>query len=140
MISDVSSLKQRIAFLEQKQHFEKVEIASEFEDFKESLKPANLIKSFIGSIRKSPEVKADLLHGAVGLATGFLTNKMLLSQFHGPWKRIIALLVQAGIVNAAVKYPETIKSKVISVITGFLKSTKLKTDESQNHAGYHDLQ
>lgn len=138
-ISNVSGLKQRIAFLEQKRNYEKDEIASEFTELKESLRPANLIKNFIKSIKKSPEVKADLIHGAVGLATGFLTNKMLLSQFHGPWKRIIALLVQAGIVNVAVKYPDTIKSKVISVLTGFLKSIRLKTSDSQPNAGYNDL-
>ncbi len=139
-INNVGDLKRRIAFLEQKQNFEKDAIVSEFEELKERIKPANLLRSFIGSIRNSPEVKADILHGAVGLVTGFLTNKMLLSKFHGPWKRIIALLVQAGIVNVAVKYPDAIKSKVISVISGFLQSIKFKTRDAETIAATDRLQ
>jgi len=128
LITDLVSLKRQIAFLEQKQELEKSIISLEVNSFIESLRPINLIRGLFRSINSSPDVKSDILHGIVGLGTGFLTNKLLLGSFHGPIKKILATVIQAGITNAAVKYPETIKNKTISFLTKFLQKAKFKTD------------
>lgn len=128
LITDVAGLKQRITFLEQRQNYEKNEIVAEFTEFKKSLTPGAMIRKIIGSIRKSPEVQADILHGAVGMASGFLTNKVLLGPVKGPLKTILGAIVQFGMTNIAVKYPDTIKTKVISFMTNFLQSIKIKPD------------
>lgn len=133
-VTDLSSLNARISFLEQKRDYDKEVIVSTFHEFLESLKPANMLRHLITSIRESHEMKTDIMHGLVGLGTGFLTNKLLLSSFHGPIKRIIATVIQAGITNAAVKYPEQIKEKSISVLTRILQAMKFKTDDDQPNA------
>ncbi len=127
-ISNVTNLAKRIEYLEQKSAIEKEAITQEVSDFMVSLKPINLLKSFIQSVKKSPDVKSDILHGLVGLGTGFLTNKILLGSLHGPLKKILGLVLQAGITNAAVKYPETIKAKGISLLTSFLHAIKIKSN------------
>lgn len=130
-ITSMNSLEERIAFLEMRKKLEMQQIDAEIDAFKESLKPSNLIRSTFRSVRQSPEIKNDLLHGAIGLATGFLANKVLLSKLHGPWKTIASLLIQAGFVNVAVKYPNDIKEKVISTLGRFLRSLKVNNDTQE---------
>src|SRR5690606_23419092 len=106
----------------------------EVSSFLTSLKPANLLKSAIQSVKQNPDLKSDIMHGIVGLGTGFLTNKILLGSLHGPFKKILATFVQAAVTNAAVKYPETIKNKGISFLTKILQSIKFKSDNiDQQH-------
>jgi len=133
-ISNLDNLAKRIQYLEQKSAIEKDAITQEASDFMISLKPVNLLKSFIHSVKKSPDLKSDILHGLVGLGTGFVTNKILLGSLHGPFKKILGLVLQAGITNVAVKYPETIKAKGIALLTNFLHSIKIKSDSvKQQH-------
>lgn len=131
-ITDLAGLKMRIAYLEQKRENEKEAITNEFNGLLESLKPINLLKGLFNSVKKSPDLKSDIFHGILGLGTGFLTNKLLLGKLHGPLKKILGTVLQAGITNAAIRYPETIKEKGISLLTGFLKSIRLKDGQSEH--------
>ena len=128
VVTDLKSLKMRIEFLEKNRVYQKEAIIDEAHSFMESLKPANLFRSLLHSVQTSSELKSDILHGLVGVGTGFLTNKMLLSSFHGPLKNILATVVQAGITNVAVKYPDEIKAKSISFLTRMLQAIKFKSD------------
>ncbi|HLA54487.1 MAG TPA: hypothetical protein VK623_00155 [Flavobacterium sp.] len=127
-ITDLAGLKTRIAYLEQKRENEKDAISEEINHLVESLKPINLIKGLFNSVKKSPDLKSDILHGLIGLGTGFVTNKLLLGKLHGPLKGILGTVLQAGITNAAIRYPDAIKEKGISVLTKFLQSIKFKPD------------
>ena len=133
VVTDYKSLKMRIEFLEKNRVYQKERIIDEVHGFTESLKPANIFRNFLHSMQGSSELKSDIIHGVIGLGTGFLTNQMLLNSFHGPVKKIMSVILQAGITNAAVKYPEEIKAKGISFLTRILQAMKLKTDH------YHDL-
>ena len=139
--SNIDNLAKRIEYLEQKSAIEKEAISTEVSDFVQSLKPINILKSVIHSVKKSPDMKADILHGLVGLGTGFLTNKILLGSLHGPLKKILSVVFQAGITNAAVKYPEAIKEKGLSLLTKFLHSIKIKSDsvDEQHIVGSSNL-
>ena len=129
-ITDIKSLKQRIAFLEQKRETEKQAITDGFSNLLESLKPVNLIKSLFRSVKGSPDLKSDIMHGIVGLGTGFLTNKLLLGRMHGPLKTVLSMLLNFGITKAAVSYPETIKNKGLSFLANVLHSMKIKSGGS----------
>ena len=127
VVTDYKSLKMRIEFLEKNRIYQKEKIAEDAHNFVQSLKPANLIRSFLHSMQGPSELRSDILHAVIGLGTGFVTNKLLLSSFHGPLKKIIATLLQAGITNAAVKYPEKIKAKGISLMMDVLQGMKFKS-------------
>ncbi len=132
VVTDLKSLKMRIEFLEKNRVYQKEAIINEAHAFADSLKPANLFRKLLRSVQESSEMKSDILHGLVGLGTGFLTNKMLLSSFNGPFKKILATVVQAGITNVAVKYPDEIKAKGISFLTRMLQAIKFKSDNDVN--------
>lgn len=128
-ITDLTSLDTQIAMLEQRQENEKAAIESEFHNLMESLKPANLIKSMFRSVKESPDLKSDLLHGAIGLGTGFLTNKLLLGKIHGPIKMILSALLPTVITKAAVQNTDDIKEKGLSLLAKALRSLKIKNGE-----------
>lgn len=132
VVYDLNSLKMRIQFLEKNRIYQREAITDEANAIVESLKPANIFRNFIHSVQGSSELKSDILHGLIGLGTGLLTNKLLLSSFHGPIKRILAVVVQAGITNVAVKYPDEIKAKSISFLTRMLQAIKFKTESNSD--------
>lgn len=142
-ITDLAGLKQQIAILEQKREAEKDAISNEVADFLESLKPVNLLKGLFHSVKESPDLKSDLLRGAVGLGTGFLTNKLLLGKLHGPLKAVLGMILPGLLTSAAVKLPiDGVKHKGISMLTNFLKSIKIKTEggiEKQHETGESHL-
>jgi hypothetical protein len=132
-ITDLKSLRQQIALLEQKQETEKQAIEDGFQNLLESLKPVNLIKKLFHSVKESPDLKSDLLHAAIGLGSGFLTNKLLLGKMHGPLKKILGAVLPVVLTNAAVKYPETIKNKGLSFLAKMLGSMKIKPGSDVGH-------
>ena len=114
-IIDQLTLSQAIAVLEIRQQEEKLLIKEESTQFVESLKPINILRSIVRSVKDSPETKEDIIHGVVGLGTGFLANKVLLGSLQGPLKKILGFLMQSAITSATVKYPEVIKNKGIDI-------------------------
>jgi hypothetical protein len=141
-ITNRIGLKARMAQLEMKREAEMEAIHEEVSEFIESLKPVNLIKGFFKSVRESSDLKSDLLHGALGMATGFLTNRLLLGKMKGPFKKILGWAINAGLTNAAIRYPETIKDKGISWLTKALQSIKIGNHngiEKQHAEGGHAL-
>ena len=131
-IIDQLTLSQAIAVLEIRQQADKILIKEEAAEFVESLKPINILRSVVRTIKNSPETKEDIIHGAVGLGTGFLANKVLLGSLHGPLKKILGFVMQAAITNATVKYPEVIKSKGITIFKSFLQAIKIKPNSAEN--------
>lgn len=132
-IIDQLTLSQAIAVLEIRQQEEKILIKTEATEFVDSLKPINILRSVVKSVRDSPETKEDIIHGVVGLGTGFLANKVLLGSLHGPLKKIVGFVMQAAITNATVKYPEVIKNKGIDIFKNFLQAIKIKPDQKDEY-------
>lgn len=129
-IIDQLTLSQAIAVLEIRQQEEKLQIKGEISEFVESLKPINILRSVVRSVKDSPETKEDIIHGVVGLGTGFLANKVLLGSLHGPLKKILGFLMQSAITSATVKYPEVIKNKGIDIFRNFLQAIKIKSNST----------
>ncbi len=131
-IIDQLTLSQAIAVLQIRQKEEMILIKTDTAEFVDSLKPINILRSVVRSVKDSPETKDDIIHGVVGLGTGFLANKVLLGSLTGPLKKIIGFAVQAAITNATVKYPEVIKSKGIDIFRNFLQAIKIKSDPAED--------
>ena len=135
-IIDQLSLSQAIAVLEIRQREEKFLIKEEATEFVDSLKPVNLLRSVVRSVRDSPETKDDIIHGVVGLGTGFLAKKVLLGSLQGPLKKILGFVMQSAITSATVKYPEVIKNKGIDIFKNFLHAIKIKPDSDKEESFY----
>jgi hypothetical protein len=130
-LNSLQTLEVHIASLERQQKEKKEAITAEFQGFMESIKPANMLRKLFRSVNDSPDLKADMLKGAIGLGTGFLTNKLLLGKINGPFKAILATILPAVMTKAAVDVPEKIKENGLSFLAKTLRSMKIQSSEDK---------
>ncbi|CAM3418963.1 hypothetical protein FLLO111716_09145 [Flavobacterium longum] len=131
-ITDLTTLDAEIARLSQKQEANKNAVANEVNELIESLTPANVLRNAFKSIKETPGLKADLLQGGIGLATGFLTNKLLLGKVSGPLRAILATAVPALMTKAAIAVPDKVKDDGLSFFAKTLRAMKIKSSEDQH--------
>lgn len=130
-LNSLQSLEVQIADLERRQKEKKAAISAEVQDLMVSLKPANMLRKLFRSVNESPDLKSDMLKGAIGLGTGFLTNKLLLGKINGPFKAVLAALLPAVMTKAAVDVPEKIKDNGLSFLAKTLRSMKIQSSEDR---------
>jgi hypothetical protein len=75
----------------------------------ESLKPINLIKSTLKEIATSPIIGDNVLGSIMGLATGYLSKKIVVGGSANPFRKLFGTLLQFGIANTVAKHPEIIR-------------------------------
>jgi xylose isomerase len=85
-------LIEKIAALQIKQSEELDSLKMQFHITYESFKPLNLIKSTFHDVTSSPEIKGNLLDGAVNLATGLITTNVLFKAAEKPIKSLVSTL------------------------------------------------
>lgn len=109
-ITSVTELKNAIQLLEV-EHAEKGQLLKEqFYVTYESLKPVNLIASTLNDIKKSPYLIENILGAAMGLATGFYSNKLIFNSRGSKLKKLIGIVLQFGVTNLVAKHQDTIRS------------------------------
>jgi hypothetical protein len=75
----------------------------------ENLKPANILKSTLNEITKSPYVIDNILGATLGLITGYLSKKIAIARSENPFRKFLGSALQFGITNLVVQHPDLIK-------------------------------
>ena len=125
VIKDNKSLAAAIAQMENIQKSEGHLLKEHFKFTIDSLNPMNIIKEKFNETISAPGLKSELIQGALGLATGFLTNRFLLGPSAGIVKNIAGTLVQKGLSKINVN-PKNIKESGISFLKNVLKKMKIQ--------------
>ena len=89
----------------------------------ESLKPANLLKSTLKDISSSPILMSDILGTAIGLATGYLSKKIVVGGSDNIFRKLFGTIMQVSVSNTVARHPEAIKS-IGKFIIGYIISLK----------------
>jgi hypothetical protein len=110
-INQTDLLNETIIRLENRQTLELYALKEQFELTYESLKPLNLIKSAFTEMTTSPNIKGNIINNVIGIATGYLTKKVLVGSTHNPFKKILGTLLQFVITNVATKHSNTLQSE-----------------------------
>lgn len=126
-ITSLDGLRESILLLEIKQANEARLLKEEFKTTYEKLKPVNLIKNSFNEIVSSPNLKENILNGALGLAAGFISKKAVIGSTHNPIKQLLGLLLEVGVATAVTKNADGIKSTVMTLISTLL-SKRNKTE------------
>ena len=113
-IHSKSQLKEKIYVLELQQHEEFVNLKSQFQTTYESLKPINFIKSTLQEVSSSTVIKNNLLNNTIGLATGYLSKRVLVGASHNPIKRLLGTILEFAIANIVTKKAESIQQNQTS--------------------------
>ena len=109
-IASAAELKNAIQLLEVEQ-VEKEKLLKEhlYTTF-ESFKPVNLIANTLNDIKKSPYLIENILGAAVGLLTGFYSNKLIFNPRGNKLKKLIGVILQFGVTNLVARNQGTIRS------------------------------
>ena len=76
----------------------------------ERLKPLNLLRSTFQEVTSSPNLFENILGTTVGLATGYLSKKIMIGTSGNIFRKFFGFLMQVGITNTVAKHPETVNS------------------------------
>ena len=102
-LNAAEELNEAIRQTEERQKYEFKLLQEQIKSTVESLKPINLIKSSLHDAVSSDGLKNNLLSNAVGLASGFLSKKILIGGSHNPIKRILGTILQFAVANIVAK-------------------------------------
>ncbi len=96
-VNENIELKEKIAFLKNKQTEDFIILKQQYDLTVDSFKPMNLIKSATQYFISSPDLKSNLISGAIGLGTNYLTKNILNENSVNPVKRVLGKVLKFGL-------------------------------------------
>jgi len=108
--SSTAVLKDTIQLLETEQKIEGRLLKEQFYLTYESLKPVNLLRSSILDVASPPYLIDNIIGTAVGLATGYLSRKIMIGSSGNIIRKLFGFLLQLGVTNTIAQHPGSIKS------------------------------
>ena len=103
-------LKETIRLLESEQDAKKLIIKEHLYLTYDSLKPVNILKKTLMDISSSPHLVDNMLGAAMGISSGFISNKLFVGGSGSVLRKILGTILQFGVTNAVAQHPEKIKS------------------------------
>ena len=130
------ALNEMIALLETKQALELALLKEQFHITYDSIKPLNIIKNTLKEVTSTPDIKDSLINNIIGLATGYLSRKVIIGDSDNPFRKILGLLLQLFMAGIVVRHADTIKTVgnniiqfLIDYINGFNQDNKEEPQE-----------
>lgn len=109
-ITTVAELKNAIQLLKEEQTVKEQLLKEQFYITYESLKPINLLKSTFKDLSSSPYMIENIVGSAVGLATGYVSKKIVVGSSANIIRKLIGSVLQFGVTNLVAQHPDAIKS------------------------------
>jgi hypothetical protein len=119
--SSTAVLKDTIELLETEQKIEGRLLKEHFYLTYESLKPVNLLRSSIRDVASSPYLIDNIIGTAVGLATGYLSKKIVIGTSGNIIRKFFGLLMQLVVTNTITQHPGSMKSIGQYIYNHFLR-------------------
>jgi hypothetical protein len=126
-MDSIEILNLAIAEMELKQAADKALLQEQFKITYANLSPANLIKNTFKDLTHNDEFKDDILDTAIGLATGYLSKKVIIGNSHNPLKQLLGVVLQMTVTNLVTNNTDAIKTTLMGLINKF--SSKKDTPE-----------
>jgi hypothetical protein len=125
-LTSVVRLRNAIAELEEDQMAKKELFKEQLFFTYDSLRPANMLRNVLKDITTSPGLLDNVLGATVGMATGYLSKKLIIGGSAGIFRKLIGSLLQYGITNLVAQHPDAVKSFGQSILKHLVpdKSTK----------------
>jgi hypothetical protein len=109
-ITSSTELKNAIQFLEEEQAIKGRLLKEQVFITYESLKPVNLLKSTLKDLSSSPYLIENIVGSAVGLASGYVSKKIVVGASANIFRKMIGSILQFGVTNLVAQRPDAIKS------------------------------
>lgn len=109
-ITTTLELKNAIQLLEMEHALIGLQLKEKFEITVESLKPINLLKGTFGDIVTSPNLIENLISTVLGLATGYLSKKIVVGASSGIIRTLLGSILQSSVSSYVSQHPDGVKS------------------------------
>ena len=109
-ITTISDLKEAILELEAEQIIKEKLFKEQLYLTCQNLRPANLLKNAFKEIISSSFLKENLLGTATGLATGYLSKKIIIGTSANILRKLFGTFLEFGVANIISQHPDTVKS------------------------------
>jgi hypothetical protein len=129
-ITSVTELKNAIQILETDHTVKKQSIRDQVNLLSENLKLSSLIRNNLQEIGSSPGMIDNILGATVGLASGYISKKIITGGSAGVARKLLGSLLQLGVTTVIAQHPDTIKSVGQFIFGHFLK----KRDKFEHEA------
>jgi hypothetical protein len=126
-ITSISELKNAIQILENEQAVKMQSLKEQFYLTYKSLKPANLLLSTFKEVVTSPNLIDNILGTVVGLATGYLSKKIVVGASGNILRKLFGSVLQLSVTNTVSQHPDAIKSIGQFIIQNFFRKKEVKT-------------
>ena len=114
-------LKNAIQLLEIDRSIKEQLLKVQFHVIYESVRPINIIKNTIKDITSSPILSENLLGSMIGLATGFISKKIVVGSSGNIFKKLLGSVIQFGVTNVVSNHNDTIKIISQSIVKHFFR-------------------
>ena len=131
-ITSSAELKIAIQILETEQEIGAQLIKKQIILVHDSIKPINLLKNTVNDFVTSPYLIDNILGGAVGLASGYLSKKIVVGASGNLFRKLLGIVMQFGVTNAVSQHPEGIKSIGQYIFKHILTKKKLILNSRDN--------
>jgi hypothetical protein len=132
MKTEIELLDEKLISLENRRTHELKLLKEQFYFVHEGLKPINLVKNTLKDVFTSPQLKNNAIGNAMGLATGYLSKKVIVGSSHNPIKNIIGTVLQFAVANTVSKHSNTIKLLGGHLIGRILKHVQHPVNDEAN--------
>lgn len=126
-ITTSAGLKNAIQSLQYRQIENGQRLEEDFFVVVERLKPANLIRNAMGNIAATPNLVDNILGGALGLVSGYLSKKIAIGGSGGIIKKLLGTILQFGVTSVVAT-----NSRAITAIGQFLLKKITRKKEYNN--------
>jgi hypothetical protein len=109
-ITSAAELKKAILILEAKHADNSQQLKEQFHLVVESFKPVNLFKKTVIGLPTSSFMIDNVFVPLVGLASGFLSKKIIVGSSGNVFRKLIGIALQTSVSNLVAQNPEVIKS------------------------------
>ncbi|CAM4257252.1 hypothetical protein [Flavobacterium terrigena] len=98
-INQKRELEAKITLLRSKQAEDFINLKDQYHVTIDSFKPFNLIKNTLEDVITSPNIKANLINGALSLGSNYLTKNVLNEDSKNPIKRVLGKVLKFALKN-----------------------------------------
>jgi hypothetical protein len=109
-ITSVASLKSAILTLQEEQYEKGQELKEQVYITIDSLRPVNLFRTALDDLFSTKDMLGSLSGTTMGVAGGFLLNKLFVGRSGNIFRKIIGTVIQFGMTNLISKNSEFLKS------------------------------
>jgi len=92
---------------------------------KENLNPMTMLKDGVKELFSAPDVRTGVFKGLLGLASGFVTRKLVVGKSDSMARKVVGTLAQTGVTSLAFKRSDGLQEKGVSLLSNLLKKMKI---------------